>query len=252
MAKNADCDGFAAQAPLYVDDELDAQHTAALLAHAQGCAACRALLAQQQALSHALRANLPRHAPPPDLARRVMNRLDAEIPLPNPLQRWLPFLPPAASAGVAAALAVVLTLSLHGPAPDAALAEEVVAGHVRSLMAQHLTDVASSDQHTVKPWFAGKLDFTLPVRDFAAQGYPLLGGRLDYLEHHTAAALVYGRNKHVINIFVAPSSGPDAPQRHVILRGYNLVFWRKNGLGFEAVSDLNAEELSALCTLIGK
>jgi anti-sigma factor RsiW len=124
------------------------------------------------------------------------------------------------------------------------LADEVIGNHVRSLLATHLVDVASSDQHTVKPWFNGKIDFAPDVHDFAAAGFPLVGGRLDYLNGKTVVALVYRRNQHPINLFIAPAPGkvdttPDILSR----RGYNLIHWTRQEMEYWAVSDLNAEEL---------
>ena len=125
-----------------------------------------------------------------------------------------------------------------------AIADEVVANHVRSLLAAHLVDVASSNQHTVKPWFDGKVDFAPEVRDLAANGFPLVGGRLDYLNGKTVAALVYERNKHPINLFVVPASTNRSSQPSALTRrGYNLIHWTRGEMDYWAVSDLNAEEL---------
>ena len=123
--------------------------------------------------------------------------------------------------------------------------------HLRSLQPGHLEDVISTDQHTVKPWFDGELDFAPPVRDFADAGFPLQGGRLDIVEGKTVAVLVYGRRKHLINVFIWPSAEPDAAPRFGTRLGYNWLEWTKNGMKMWAVSDVSAPELDALRNLTG-
>jgi anti-sigma factor RsiW len=171
-------------------------------------------------------------------------------PAPRPARRFgweRLFAWAGAAAVVAAAWIAVVRLPANA---EQAMATEVVSSHVRSMMASHLTDVTSTDQHTVKPWFDGKVDFAPPVTDLAAQGFPLLGGRLDYLGGHPVAALVYGRRKHVINLFVWPQSG-DRPPREVTLRGYHTVHGVKNGMEYWAVSDVNPQDLELLVQGLG-
>ena len=130
-------------------------------------------------------------------------------------------------------------------------AREAVSGHVRSLMANHLTDVASTDQHTVKPWFAGKLDFSPPVEDFAEAGYPLVGGRLDYLQGHPVAALVYLHRKHTINVFVWPvASAHEGITGAVTQQGYHVIHGAHAGMAYWVVSDLNPEELASFARML--
>ena len=159
--------------------------------------------------------------------------------------RWLGAA--ALLAAIAVAALVVLRLVPAGGA-DNRIAEEVLSSHVRSLLASHLTDVASSDQHTVKPWFDGKLDFAPPVVDLASDGFPLVGGRLDYLDNRRVAALVYQRRRHLINLFVWPGGAEMAP-RDVIQQGYQLVAWSHAGMTFWAVSDVSADDLRAFVRL---
>jgi anti-sigma factor RsiW len=154
------------------------------------------------------------------------------------------------AAGALAGLlwaAFVMAPDTSAPLP---LEQEVVASHVRSLMADHLMDVASTDQHTVKPWFGGKLDYSPPVRDLAAKGYPLAGARLDYLEQRPVAALVYRRQRHIINLYVWPAGAAAAGVELLSRQGYNLAGWRRDGMQYWAVSDLNARELSEFAQLL--
>ena len=135
---------------------------------------------------------------------------------------------------------------------ESVLATAVVDAHLRSLQPGHLTDVLSTDQHTVKPWFDGKLDFSPPVRDFAGQGFPLQGGRLDVVQGHTIAALVYGRHKHEISVFIWPTTETDATLRSGSHQGYQWICWRKGGMEFYAVSDAAASDLEQLQQLFSE
>jgi len=161
--------------------------------------------------------------------------------------------------GLAATLAVAVLLvwnlapGLRRPGGEQFLATELIASHVRSLMVDHLTDVASSDQHTVKPWFDGKLDFAPSVVNSASDGFPLVGGRLDYLNNRPVAALVYQRRKHFINVFIWPVQNGDASEAKPISReGYQLLHWVDRDLNYWAVSDASGNELVALKELIEK
>jgi anti-sigma factor RsiW len=231
----------------YVDNEWDLNRTLDIEGHLQSCDACRLAYASERATSAAVREHaMYRHAPA-GLARRIRVTLDVpdEAPRAPTRARWTWL---GASAGFVAAgvLAGMLTLQfLLGP-DVAPLAEQVIDAHSRSLLANHITDVASSDQHTVKPWFNGRLDFSPPVRDLTSAGFPLVGGRLDYLDGRVVAALIYRHRQHFINLFVWPTAGPMqiAPER-IERRGYHLIRWTQGGMTFWAVSDLNAQELEA-------
>jgi anti-sigma factor RsiW len=191
-----------------------------------------------------------RHAPSAALAERIRGDLRglqappaARPPRPSAPARWLQAF---ALFGAGAATAWGLAVALLVVPPQDPIGDAVTDSHVRSLMASHLADVASTDQHTVKPWFAGKLDFSPPVIDLATEGMPLTGGRLDYVDGRPVAALVYRSGPHVINLFVWPAGDakPQAPQL-LVKRGYNLVHWTQAGMQAWAVSDLNAAELKS-------
>jgi anti-sigma factor RsiW len=231
----------------YLDNELDATAAARIAAHLQGCDACRHEYEHIKLLIAGVKRSAPYYAAP-DLLLRSVFAHDTARP-----RQWLSavrgWLAPAFSA---AALALALVLYIATPSGEQPWMEEAVSSHVRSLMAGHLNDVISSDRHTVKPWFSGKLDFSPPVYDLAEQGYPLLGGRLDYLQHQTAAALSYGRAKHVINLFIVPTAGAETPRQDLSLRGYNIVAWQQNHMRFIAVSDLEKGELEVFSQLVQK
>jgi anti-sigma factor RsiW len=225
-----------------LDGELDAAGAAALATHAETCPDCAALQAELATQSGRLRTGLTRYTAPPDLRAKILSH----VPASKPARRFRPGWGHGASFGaglaVAASIAVLLVLPGHDDAvPD------IVAAHIRALQPGHLVDVGSSDQHTVKPWFDGRLDYAPPVRDFAAQGFPLIGARLDYLAGRPVAVLVYGRDKHLIDVFVWPG---DHAASAAASQGYNVDSWTQGGMNFRAVSDLNPTELAELSQLI--
>lgn len=209
-----------------------------------------------------IRRQATRHAPPGGLAQRIGRAVRAEAgaapatPLAAPARTskrpgsWRGLAWFGTGAATAWGLALVLLATPVAPFSDP-LAEAVTGNHVRSLMAAHLADVASTDQHTVKPWFAGKLDFSPPVVDLADEGFPLTGGRLDYLDGRAVAALVYRSGPHVINLFVWPTAeGMVRAPVFSTRQGYQLVHWAQGGMQAWAVSDLNAVELRNFAALL--
>lgn len=209
----------------YMDGELDPASAQKVKAHLATCSDCRALLASIGALGDSMRTNFP--------------RLERTFAMPAPQRKSRPWLPFGLGLGVGAALTIGAVLFARQPKP--VFAELLVEDHVRSLMADHLTDVVSTDRHTVKPWFLGKIDFAPSVPDLAKDGFPLIGGRLEYIGGQTAAALVYRRNGHIINVFVTRHG--DSRAEAAALNGFNLKEWQAAGLDYCAVSDIEKSEL---------
>jgi anti-sigma factor RsiW len=232
----------------YLDAELDASATLQLEMHLAGCTQCAAALARLQALRATIAGQATHYAAPAHLKHRVSTAIkEQRQPRPRGAARAgrLTWFSMGAAALSTAAFAVTLALYLQQPSRSEQLDQELVASHFRSLMPDHLADVVSTDQHTVKPWFAGKLDFSPPVIDLAPQGYPLIGGRLDYLNQRPVAAMVYQHRKHILNLYVWPVAAGDAAPRTHSRQGFQLLRWRQGGMQYSAISDMNAQELGA-------
>jgi len=221
------------------DGELDAAQAAALATHRADCPICQAAAESLGRVRQALREQAPYHRAPDSLRARLTAQA---APRRVTLVRTAGWRRAAAAfvAGGAIAASVMLALVPSG-APG--LSDQVLAGHLRALEPGHLEDVISTDQHTVKPWFDGKLDFAPPVKDLKADGFPLEGGRLDYLDGRRVAAMVYGRAKHVIDLYAWPDAGADTAPTVLERDGYTLVRWRQDGMALWAVSDVERDQL---------
>ena len=226
----------------YVDDELDRSSKLTIESHLLGCPPCASVLANLKLLVSSLQRESLRFNAPQHLKSLVTSSIERANPVARRSfsgWRW---------AGIAASVLVIVALSglvatRTTPSVERPLTEEIVSSHVRSMMAAHLTDVASSETHNVKPWFASRLDYSPPVKDLSVQGFPLLGGRMDYLADRPVAALVYQRNQHFINLFVWPAN-ESTPENRLALRGYNLMHWEQSGMTYWLISDLSPEELT--------
>jgi anti-sigma factor RsiW len=234
-----------------IDGELDAGHARDVEAHAAGCSACAERLASFRAMHEAIsEAALKEPAP-----AHLRNRIEASLAAPaKPNTTVQHFFRPsrrgffggfALGSALSAAVAASLVLAVMRNNQQQTIADEVVSAHIRSLQAGHLMDVETSDQHTVKPWFNGRVDVAPPVVDLTAQGFTLLGGRLDYVDGEPVAAIVYQRRKHLINLFVAQRLGTQhGGALSEAIQGYNVRHWSQDGLDFWAVSDLAGDELN--------
>lgn len=248
------CDEVRALLHAYMDGELDVARSLEVERHLPGCSECRAIVASQQVLAEGIRAAASYYRAPADLRKRIRSN-------PELANAGNASLFPArglrlALLGVATLVLVALVAwgllrSQQAGSQNDLLAQEVLASSMRSLIAGPLTNVASSDQHTVKPWFAGKLDFSPSVQDFASQGFPLAGGRLDYVGGRPVAALVYRHQQHIINLYVWPSTaGRDVSLQEAEYQGYRVFHWAQGGMAHWAVSDMDAAELRQFVGLV--
>lgn len=223
-----------------LDGELDAGHAREVEAHIAGCSRCAAQLRAYRQMSIAVSdADLHFAAPP-----KLRQRIEAALPQPRATSRRSLLKGFAFGSAVSAIAATGLVAIVLRNDDEQRILSEVVSAHLRSLQAGHLTDVLSTDQHTVKPWFNGKLDVAPPVIDLTTQGFTLIGGRLDYVDGRALGAVVYKRRSHVINLFVAQGAGAEHRAKTETVQGFNIRSWAERGLNYWAVSDLGADELS--------
>ena len=229
-----------------VDGELDAGHAREVEGHVASCGRCAAQLRDYRGLHEAMSAPGVRYQAPENLRRRI------EAALPTTIERQPRALAPgrrsllkgfAMGSAMSTALAACLVLFVVHTQEDQRIVGDVVSAHLRSLQGDHLIDVQSTDQHTVKPWFNGRLDVAPPVIDLTSQGFTLIGGRLDYIDGRPVAAIVYKRRLHVINLFVSQSAGSESGATMEKLQGFTVWSWGWSDLNFRAVSDINPVEL---------
>ena len=239
----------------YLDGELDLARSLEVEQHMAQCEVCAIAYRNQTALRSAFKDSCLYHSAPARLEKRIRSSLrreaKSEVGRRSFGWNWLPV-----GVGLAFVLlmALVIWRAMPGlrPTGDELLAQGITSDHVRSLqMPGHLTDVLSSDQHTVKPWFDGKVDFAPPVKDFASQGFRLYGGRLEYLNNKTVATLIYQRRLHYINLYVWPAEQAGSTSEVTTQRqGYNLIHWTSSGMNYWAISDLNNVELHEFASLV--
>jgi anti-sigma factor RsiW len=229
-----------------VDNELDAANVAMVEAHVARCEGCREELERLQAVRNLLQGEGVRHTAPESLTRRIagLPELAPRAANDNRLLRWFG---PGLVGAIAASLAMVTLLP---PGADSVVDQELVSSHVRSLQPGHLTDVQTTNQHIVKPWFNGRIDFSPPVPELADQGFPLAGGRLDSINGKTVAAIVYHRRLHTVNLFVWTAK--DSAERSFVKDGFAVTEWSRNGLRFAVISDIPPPELRQFETLFEK
>jgi mycothiol system anti-sigma-R factor len=255
----------------YLDGELDAVRAAEFERHLEECSECVTALETQESLIAALHNSQLREKAPAALREKVFaatHSTSSATPSPAASSNVHTIAPAVAHqprrstswSWLAAAAAILLLLlagwrllpALRGENYQTVVAAEIVDAHLRSLQPGHLTDVLSTDQHTVKPWFDGKLDFAPPVQDFANDGFPLQGGRLDVAHGRTIAALVYGRRKHLVSVFIWPATEQDQSLQSGSQQGYNWLAWTANHMQFCAVSDVSPADLDQLQNLFKK
>jgi mycothiol system anti-sigma-R factor len=236
----------------YLDNELDLMHIEEIQAHLGACVSCGKQHAQELKLRSLLQARAPRYAAPAHLRSKILTAVRS-TQRESRLRGWFPIGWLQFGGSLAASVLLTSTITYYSvqSSNTERVIDEVVATHVRSLITNRLTDVESSDQHTVKPWFNGKVDFSPPVKDLVAQGFPLVGGRLDYVDGRPIAALLYRHRQHWISVFMWPDqSGKDSAPRSFSKRGYDITQWSAEGLRFYVVSDIASPELGQFVTLL--
>ena len=247
-----ECKDIAAHIERYLDGELTLSDRREVEKHLPDCPSCTAQLEGLQVLHGAI-SNMTYHKVPASLKKNIhagLKDISGEDSRSHTLFGWLGF-SGGAMALVSVTIWALLTVNLVVP-PQSRISEEIITAHVRSLLVDHATDIVSTDSHTVKPWFNGKLDFAPTVKNYAQQGFILLGGRLDYINKKTSSALVYKRRAHIINVFITRTedSGQTGDINAISQQGYHLFHWASDGLEYWVISDLNKPELGEFAQLL--
>jgi anti-sigma factor RsiW len=238
----------------YVDGELSTMQSSHLDEHVSSCASCQRDRSVQSFVRSEMRREVIRYHAPAALQRRIREKIQAATEVSR--KSWWSrlswsMLTPVAGAAFAVLVGTNVVIYASLPSNDDRLADEVLTSHVRALVVSHAIDVVSSDRHTVKPWYTGKLDFSPPVGDFVAEGFKLEGGRLDYVDGRTVAALVYEHGGHMVDVFIWPSTGASSERAlNVERRGYNLIHASHGGMTYWLASDLESTEVARLEELI--
>jgi mycothiol system anti-sigma-R factor len=240
-----DCKQTRAYMHGHLDRELDPVTATGIETHLHGCPACAQAYAEQTALRAAVKKQAAYYTAPAALAQRMRAQIDtagSPVKKPAPRRQWFTL---AAAVAATAVLSWTTAVQMQSGTHDERIAEQVIAGHARSVLTDHLTEVASSDQHTVKPWLSSKLDFSPPAADLTSAGFPLVGARLDYVNSRPVAALVYRHRLHVINLFVWPDdkAGTRTAMQAFSKQGYNILHWGDKQMAFWAISDLNPADI---------
>lgn len=238
-----DCKTVQNKIELYFDDEVTLSDRREFESHLEKCPECLAALESLKSIGSALKKHAIHNAPP-ELQANVRNALKDIAGEDDNFTKWAPWLS-FSGGGFALAAAIVwgtLTFNLNSNLATG-ITNEIMHAHIRSLQVDHAVDVSSSDKHTVKPWFNGKLDFSPLLKDLSGEGFLLKGGRLEYINNKTGSALVYKRREHLINVFTVISNSRSAPRQYSQIQGYNFVHWSDSGLDYWVVSDLNTKEL---------
>jgi anti-sigma factor RsiW len=237
----------------YLDRELDLSLHVALEQHIAVCEHCSEICAGLRTQKETIRSQAPYYRAPARLQRAIAEALRKNSEPERGGHResfaWRWF---AVAATVLLAASVTWNVAGFWYAQREAIAQTLIASHIRSLMGNHLLDVASTDQHTVKPWFNGRTDFSPEVQDFGVQGFPLVGGRLDYVDGRTVAALIYRRRQHFINMFTWPSNSAYSKESQLARNGFNVLQWSDGSMTYWVVSDLDSAELSEFRRLCGR